>query len=482
MSKTKRAFDIVLAAVCALLLLPIIAAVCIALKTTSPGPLLFRQQRVGRGGKIFLINKFRKFPSDWGNFGPGVTLQGDSRMTNIGQFLERTKLDEIPQLWNILIGEMSFVGPRPESLAFNHLLQDEYTEVLNYTPGLFGPNQVKFRNESAMYPEGADPVEYYEKYLFPAKAKTDIEYFGHATFLSDMGWLMRGGFALVFSVVLCKRSLLPTLVLALWDVLAISAAWLAVYWLKFTLVRSLPITEKVSTAFATGALVLPGVMLLVFSITRVYRNPVRYFGERDAFRLIGVTCVVWIVSAVTVGLFVTSISSLMLSVACLISLCLLFIPRIGYAYFRATWERRINRKSAEQTLNILVCGISTQSLQVASLLRFGFPQSNVIGLVSPNKTMVRREVKGFTVVGTYSDLDVINSRYHIDQIWYAPGLLKEQKNMVNSWCINNQADSVSIASQPGFRRLLLPEYPVVEQAGAVVSGRGKQQSKEQAVA
>jgi hypothetical protein len=398
-------------------------------------------------------------------------------MTNIGQFLERTKLDEVPQLWNILVGEMSFVGPRPESLAFNHLLQDQYTEVLNYTPGLFGPNQVKFRNESAMYPDGADPVEYYENHLFPAKAKTDIEYFRRATLLSDLQWLVRGGFALVFSMVLCKRALVPTLILALWDIFAISLAWAGVYWLKFSLVRSLPITESASSAFSTGALVLPVLTLLVFAIARVYRNPVRYFAETDAFRLIGATSVAWILSAITIGLVETSTSSLMLSVGCLLSMVLLFMPRASYAHYRAYKETRANRKHTKNPLNILVCGITTQSLQVASLLRFGFPQSNVIGLVAPGKEMVRREVKGFTVLGTFNDLDVINTRYHIDQIWYGPALSKEQKNAVNSWCLHNQAESISVASQPGFRKLLQPEYPVIEQAGSTVGIKQKSGSE-----
>ena len=477
MNRTKRTFDIVLAVLCVIVLLPVIAVVCIALKVTSPGPLLFRQQRIGRGGRIFLINKFRKFPADWGTIGPGVTLQGDSRMTNIGQFLERTKLDEVPQLWNILVGEMSFVGPRPESLAFNHLLQGDYTEVLNYTPGLFGPNQVKFRNESAMYPEGADPVEYYENHLFPAKAKADIEYFNRANLLTDFQWLVRGGFALVFSMVLCKRALVPTLLLALWDVCAISLAWAGVYWLKFSLVHSLPISDRASSAYSTGALVLPVVALLVFAVARVYRNPVRYFAETDAFRLIGATSVAWILAAITIGLVETSTSSLMLSVGCLLSMALLFMPRAGYAHYRAFKESRNNRKQAENPLNILVCGITTQSLQIASLLRFGFPQSNVIGIVAPAKEMVRREVKGFTVLGTFSDLDVINSRYHIDQIWYGPALTKEQKNVVNSWCLNNQADSISVASQPGFRKLLQPEFPVVEQAGPAVNKKQMSESE-----
>lgn len=457
MNKTKRIFDVLLAMGCICLLLPVIAVIILALKITSPGPLLFRQQRLGKHGKIFLINKFRKFPADWGTRGPGVTLQGDSRMTNIGQFLERTKLDEIPQLWNILTGEMSFVGPRPESLAFSHLIQKEYSEVLNYTPGLFGPNQIKFRNESAMYPQGTDPVEYYENVLLPQKAEADLEYFATANFFSDLFWMVCGGFALVFQVISAKKSILPTVVLVFWDLFALSVAWVGVHWLKYSFVRQLTVSANVTETFAAGAVVLPLVMILLFAIVRVYRSPVRYYAETDAFRLIGATCAVWMVSAIIFGLIGNSTSSLLLSVACLASVFLFLMPRVGYAYYHASVERKQAAESVDDRVNVLVCGISTQSLQISSMLKYGFGRANVIGLIAPQPTMVRRVVKGFPVLGTYSDLGLVDVRYKVDQVWFGPGLEKEHKNAVRSWCLHNGVDSVSIASQPGFRKLVTPE-------------------------
>lgn len=462
MSKTKRMFDVALALGCIGLLLPVVAVIVVAMKLTSPGPLLFRQERLGKGGNIFLINKFRKFPADWGARGPGVTLQGDSRMTDIGQFLERTKLDEIPQLWNILVGEMSFVGPRPESLAFSHLLQGEYSEVLNYTPGLFGPNQIKYRNESSMYPQGVDPVEFYENHLLPEKAITDLEYFARATFLSDLGWMIRGGWSLVFNVVSSKKTIVPTAILVVWDLVALGLAWIGAHWLKYSLVRQLNPNSNVSETFAAGAIVLPLVMLLLFAVARVYRNPIRYFAETDAFRLIGATSAVWIVSAITFGLIENSTSSLLLSVACLLSVFLFFAPRVGYAYYHAAVERKLVGLEQQGKVNVLVCGISAQSLQISSMLRHGFGKANVIGLVVPQSAMVRRTVKGFTVVGTFAELDVINTRYKIDQVWYGPALDKEYKDTVNSWCLRNDVESISIASQPGFRKLVTPEAPALE--------------------
>jgi lipopolysaccharide/colanic/teichoic acid biosynthesis glycosyltransferase len=481
MNKTKRIFDIALASICIVLLSPVILLIVAAMKVLSPGPLLFRQERLGKNGNIFLINKFRKFPADWGSRGPGVTLQGDSRMTNIGQLLERTKLDEIPQLWNILAGEMSFVGPRPESLAFSHLLQGEYSGVLKHTPGLFGPNQIKFRNESAMYPKGVDPVEFYEKQLLPQKAKNDLEYFARATFWSDLSWIARGGFALVFNVVTCKKALMPTALLFTWDIVALGAAWLGAHWLKYSFVRQSGLSENAFSTLATGAMVLPITMILVFAVTRVYRNPIRYFSETDAFRLIGALCVVWIVSAVIFGMIENSTSSLLLSVACLLSTVMTLMPRVVYSNYHSSLERRRISKPAEAKINVLVCGISPQSLQISSMLHYGFGAANVIGLVSPHSTMVRRVVKGFTVLGTYADLDIINTRYGIDQIWFGPNIEKEHRNTVNSWCLRNGMESVSIASQPGFRKLLGAEVAVPEYA-EIASAQGYKKSQTEVAA
>jgi len=158
----KRIFDVVLAAGLGLLLCPVVLVVVIALKLDSPGPVLFKQTRIGRNGKTFSIYKFRKFPADWGSRGPQVTLQRDTRMTVVGRFLEKTKLDELPQLWNIFKGDMSFVGPRPETVNFSHLFVGKFEEILDHTPGIFGPNQMKYVNESALYPENVDPEFFYE--------------------------------------------------------------------------------------------------------------------------------------------------------------------------------------------------------------------------------------------------------------------------------------------------------------------------------
>lgn len=194
----RRIFDILCAIMAALIFAPVITAVALAVWLESGRPILFVQLRLGQGGRPFRIYKFRKFRPDCSRHGHPLTADADSRLTRVGHFLAMTKLDELPQLWNVVRGDMSMVGPRPESLAFTDCFRNGFERVLEHRPGLFGPCQVMFRHESKLYPSDRAPVDFYRQVLFPTKAKIDIDYFSRRTFLSDLGWMLRAAFAIVF--------------------------------------------------------------------------------------------------------------------------------------------------------------------------------------------------------------------------------------------------------------------------------------------
>ncbi len=185
------------AAVLILLLLPLLICIALAIHLDDGGPVLFRQHRLARHGKLFTLYKFRKFSSNCSSNGRAVTLRNDDRFTRIGCVLEWTKLDELPQLLNVLKGDMFIVGPRPESLAFAECFQGRYRELLEYRPGLLGPAQTLFRNESALYPEGQDPEEFYRKVLFPIKADIDLSYYRARSWYTDIAWATRCGLAVL---------------------------------------------------------------------------------------------------------------------------------------------------------------------------------------------------------------------------------------------------------------------------------------------
>ena len=186
----KRALDAVSAlGGLAILAIPMgIIGLCI--KLTSSGPVLFKQERVGQGGKIFVVRKFRTMTVDHGESST-VTVCGDTRITGFGKFMRRFKLDEFPQLWNVLMGEMSLVGPRPDVPEYYDRLQGEDRRVLNLRPGITGPSTIKYSNEEALLAQQADPVRFNDRVIFPDKVRINLEYMDICSFWMDTCWLWK---------------------------------------------------------------------------------------------------------------------------------------------------------------------------------------------------------------------------------------------------------------------------------------------------
>ena len=186
----RRSFDLAVALLALVIFSPVMVIIAAAVVLESGRPILFRHSRMGVSGKPFGMYKFRKFYPTCDSAGLPLTMSNDSRFTKVGKFLALTKLDELPQLWNVINGDMAIVGPRPESLEFSECFQNGFEEVLQYKPGLVGPSQVFFRNESAYYPDGEDVTSFYRQVIFPIKAGLDIAYFRRRTLGSDFLWIL----------------------------------------------------------------------------------------------------------------------------------------------------------------------------------------------------------------------------------------------------------------------------------------------------
>ena len=189
---TRRLLDLIIACTGLVILAPIMMLVAIAIWADCGRPIFFSQVRVGQMGRHFRMYKFRKFHKDCDTIDCPVTIKNDRRMTRLGRRLARTKLDELPQLWNVLKGDMSVVGPRPESLDLADCFVGFSRRVLDHKPGIFGPNQVFFRDEASLYRDTSDPEKLYREALFPLKARIDLAYFPQRTILSDIGWIIFG--------------------------------------------------------------------------------------------------------------------------------------------------------------------------------------------------------------------------------------------------------------------------------------------------
>jgi len=184
----KRAFDLLCAALGLALLAPLLLAVALWIKLDSPGPVFFRQERVGRHGVPFRIHKFRTMthaPQAAG--GPQITVGADARVTRAGAWLRRAKLDELPQLVDVLLGRMSLVGPRPEVPRYVAIYPPALREkVLSVRPGITDFASLQFRDESALLARAADPEREYVEVVMPAKLRLAAQYVDQATLATDL--------------------------------------------------------------------------------------------------------------------------------------------------------------------------------------------------------------------------------------------------------------------------------------------------------
>ncbi len=180
----KRAFDLLCVVPGLILFSPILGIIAIAVRLTSPGPIIFRQQRVGQNRKLFTIYKFRTMVENSEAIGPGHTAKGDPRITSFGRVLRRFKLDELPQLYNVLRGDMSLVGPRPK-------LPNHDPAPMACRPGVTGAATLAFRHEARILAKvPAERIEgFYQQYIAPHKVRLDSKYMERATILSDIGVL-----------------------------------------------------------------------------------------------------------------------------------------------------------------------------------------------------------------------------------------------------------------------------------------------------
>lgn len=192
----KYIFDRLVALVGLLFLLPVLLIIALLILWKMPdGSVLFRQKRVGRNGRLFTIYKFRTMITS--HSGCSVSVAGDSRITPIGTKLRKWKLDELPELWNVLKGDMSFVGPRPDVAGYADRLMGTKKRLLELRPGITGPATLKYRNEEKLLATKENPQEYNDQVIYPDKVRINLYYLNNYSFIKDIQML--------FCTVLGKR-------------------------------------------------------------------------------------------------------------------------------------------------------------------------------------------------------------------------------------------------------------------------------------
>ena len=192
----KWTFDRSVSLIGLLFLWPLLLVVAILIKIKMPGgPILFKQQRVGRDGRLFTMYKFRSM--DVSHSGSSISVAGENRITPLGAVLRKYKLDELPELWNVLKGDMSFVGPRPDVPGYADALIGEDREVLSLRPGITGPASLKYRDEEELLATVENPQQYNDDVIFPDKVRINRYYLHHYSFWTDI--------KMIFATVLGRR-------------------------------------------------------------------------------------------------------------------------------------------------------------------------------------------------------------------------------------------------------------------------------------
>jgi lipopolysaccharide/colanic/teichoic acid biosynthesis glycosyltransferase len=187
----KRSLDFTASGLGLVLLSPLLLIVAALVKSTSRGPIFYRQERVGLGGESFRIVKFRTMCQDADKAGLAITPAGDPRVTTAGRWLRGLKLDELPQLWNVLTGEMSLVGPRPEVPRYVQNYSPSQRRVLSVRPGITDPASITYRREEELLAGQVDTERYYREVLLPEKLNMNLEYVDHISLPYDFSLLVR---------------------------------------------------------------------------------------------------------------------------------------------------------------------------------------------------------------------------------------------------------------------------------------------------
>ena len=190
----KRTFDIVLSIFAIFLLFPFFLVVSFLIVIDSGFPIFFLQKRIGRDAKEFNIIKFRTMKKNNENI--TITVSDDSRITRIGKYLRKTKIDELPEILNVLFGQMSFVGPRPDVKGYADKLKGANRKVLALRPGITGPASLKYYNEEYILSQKSNPKKYNDEVIFPDKVKINVDYFHNRSFFLDLKII----FATIFRV------------------------------------------------------------------------------------------------------------------------------------------------------------------------------------------------------------------------------------------------------------------------------------------
>ncbi len=425
----KRLFDVIFAVLGLIVSFPIFLACAVLIKINSKGPIFFKQERVGKGGKLFKIFKFRTMVKKADSVGPKITSKDDSRITSIGNVLRWSKLDELPQLINVFIGDMSFVGPRPEVPHIVKYYTEEQRQVLSVKPGIIGANQILARNESDLYPEGIEDTEaYYIKHILPEKLKVDLDYVKNASFRYDTKLLVTGVITTILGAAQARVFLeakIPAFLLPI-DLILVGLSYFLAYVLRFD--WNIPKSEAM--VFVVSLPIVMATRIAIFMLFKVYKNIWRYVSINDLFIIVKACTLSSGISVVLIfflGIRIISRSVFLIDWI----LVMLFVGGFRVA-MRILTERISIRERLEHIhetrKNIIIIGAGdVGEMALRELERNLKYRYNMVGFIDDDAQKQGKRIHGVKVIGNIDDIPNLAQPFRIDEAFLAISRLSSEE-------------------------------------------------------
>jgi FlaA1/EpsC-like NDP-sugar epimerase/lipopolysaccharide/colanic/teichoic acid biosynthesis glycosyltransferase len=406
---TTRLLDVCGAVLGLLVSLPLLLVIAIAVKLDSTGPVLYTQLRIGRGGRPFRLYKFRSMVA---SARPGSAITGgvDPRVTRVGRLIRPPRLDELPQLLNVLKGDMSLVGPRPEAPSVVDRYTNAQREVLTVRPGITGPTQLVSLDESDRLPAGADPTEHYVRHILPRKLEIDLQYVRSRTFVGDVGILLRTPVSLaqfVLTRLRLGRALKLTRLLA--DLAGAGVATYLAYLARFD--SDIPAQELV--IMLSGLPFVLGAYAFAFLYLGTFRSIWRYAGVEDFWQLAKACAIGGGLNAVGMHMMGWPFPRSVLLMSPAFALLLLGGARVSW---RTAATAFAGGGPKTERRRIVIVGAGRTGATVArEILSSPGLAYDLVGFVDDDRRLKRATLHNLPVLGTTDELETLTRKHRLNE-------------------------------------------------------------------
>lgn len=420
-----RLFDIIISLIGLFILLLMLPVIALLIKMDSPGPVFYGGRRVGKGGKLFKMYKFRTMYEISQPLGVSVSPQGDPRVTLVGLWLRRLKLNEFPQFFNVLKGDMTLVGPRPETPDLAAQYPPEAHKIFTVKPGLVGPNQILGRNEEELYPRGVDPAKFYLEEILPRKLPVDLQYIESKSFFRDLKYLFQGVWATIAGAI-SRQHLMDNntqILMLATDTLCCLASFTLAHVIRFD---GFPPNEITLALWRILPLTVLARIPLLFSLG-CYQVLVRYLDLDDLKHMVkGVflgSLLLMALSYATGAIFTQHIKlgSYARSVF-VIDWLFLTLLLVGYrAVLKAVYKHFL-KEAPNGTIRraALIWGSGEEGVWcLRYLAQSRDPRYEVVGFIDDDIRLQHKRIDGLRVLGDHHHLEVLAHLYHIQEVFVA---------------------------------------------------------------